>query len=56
MALRKTCLFLFAKGKHYQVHLANDSGKKHEVLNNMSKGQMGLEPDLLILSAHGFSY
>lgn len=38
LALRKDMPLLFAKGKYYQVHLANSKGKReHERFNDMSK-------------------
>lgn len=49
-------LFLFAKGKHYHIHLANNKGKKkHEGLNDMLKATNGAtarSPDTLLT---GFS-
>lgn len=47
-------LFLFAKGKHYHVHLVNNKGKKkHGGWNDMSKeinGARARSPDTLLMA------
>lgn len=41
-------LFLFAKGKHYHVHLVNNKGKNWwEELNDK---EIGAEPDVLLMA------
>lgn len=50
-------LFLFAKKKHYQVHLANNKDKKQQGDWKIRvRGQKGLESDLWIICSWLFLF